>query len=73
VKLINLTGTVRNGGVFHGLKGSPITGVKFENCRLKADRGIVMDNTQDVDTSGLALEVKKGAAIVEKKSKASAN
>ena len=73
VKLINLTGTVRNGGVFHGLKGSPITDVKFVNCRLKADRGIVMDNTQDVDTSGLTLEVKEGTAIVEKKSRASAN
>jgi hypothetical protein len=38
VKLINISGRVNSGGVIHGLKGSPIKGVKFEKVTVSAHR-----------------------------------
>jgi polygalacturonase len=65
VKLVNVTGTVNSAGVIHGLKDSPVSGVKFENCHLAAQRGLVLENTRDIDVSGLKLEVKSGEPIVQ--------
>ncbi len=66
VRLINITGTVNSVGVIRGMKDSPITGVKFENCRLKAQRGLVLENTRDVDTAGLKLEVETGEPVLRR-------
>jgi polygalacturonase len=66
VQLINVTGTANSVGVLHGLKDSPITGVRFENCRLTAQRGLVLENTRDIDTSGLKLDVKSGDPIMDR-------
>lgn len=66
VKLINVTGTVNSVGILHGLKDSPITGVTFQNCHLKARRGLILQNTRDIDISGLQLEVENGPPIIER-------
>jgi polygalacturonase len=63
VKMINISGTVDSAGLIHGLQGSPIRDVTFENCRLAAQRGLMVDNVTNMDYSGLHLEVKSGEAI----------
>jgi polygalacturonase len=66
VKIINLHGTVESVGGISGLADSPILGVKFENCHLSAQRGLVLSNTRDVDTDGLEIKVQSGEPIVQR-------
>jgi polygalacturonase len=66
VKLINVSGTATIVGKLHGLKGSPITGVKFVDCHVTATKGLLLENTADIDTSGLHAEVKEGDAIIRR-------
>jgi polygalacturonase len=66
VKLINITGTVTTGGRIHGLKGSPIENVSFQNCVVTAQKGLVLENVRGLDTSGLKLTVAEGEAIVRR-------
>jgi polygalacturonase len=65
VKIINVSGDVRNVGVIHGLAGSPIQGVTFENCKITADRGFRLDHARNVDMKGLTIEVKQGDPITK--------
>ena len=66
VTIRNVTGTVRSVGMMHGLADSPILNVKFENCKITAQRGFVMENARNVDLSGLAVDVKEGEAITRR-------
>ncbi len=66
VKIINVSGTTANVGDMHGLEGSPIVNVSFENCRIKARRGFVLENVRDLDISGLTIEVEEGEAIIRR-------
>jgi polygalacturonase len=59
---INVTSTTRTVGVIHGLAGSPIQGVTFENCRISAQRGLRIDDARAVDLTGLKLDVKLQSA-----------
>jgi polygalacturonase len=63
VKMINISGTVNSVGVIHGLPGSPIQGLLFENCNLTAQRGLLLENVTNVDSSGLHLQVATGEAV----------
>ncbi len=64
VRFINFSGTAQSGGVIHGLKDSPIQDVKFENCKFTAQRGIDVQNANDLDFSGLDLKVAQGEPII---------
>ena len=64
VRLINFSGTAQSGGDMHGLKDGPIQGVKFKNCNITTQRGLVLSNVQDPDLSGLKLKVASGDPIV---------
>jgi exo-poly-alpha-galacturonosidase len=66
VKIINVSGTVRSVGDMHGLKDSPIRNLTFENCKIKAKKGFTLENVQDIDLSGLSIEVEQGEAIIRK-------
>jgi polygalacturonase len=66
VTIRNITGTVTSVGMMHGLVDSPIENVKFENCKITAQRGFVMENARKVDLSGLAVEVKEGEPITRR-------
>lgn len=66
IRLVNITGTASSGGILHGLKDSPIEDVAFENCKIVAQKGLVIENARNVDVSGLTLEVKEGEAIVQR-------
>jgi polygalacturonase len=63
VKIINVSGDVDSVGAIHGLAGSPIQGITFENCKITATRGFRLDHARNVDMKGLTLEVKQGEAI----------
>jgi exo-poly-alpha-galacturonosidase len=63
VKLINITGTANSVGSFHGTAADPITGVTFTGCEITAPRGLTLEHTRDVDTSGLKINGVTGDAI----------
>jgi polygalacturonase len=66
VTIRNVTGTVRSVGMMHGLADSPIENVKFENCKITAQRGFVMENARKVDLSGLTVDVKEGEPVTKR-------
>jgi polygalacturonase len=70
VRLINFSGTVQSVGVMHGLKDSPIQDVKFKNCKVTAQRGLVLGNVKDPDLSGLKLKVAEGEPIIRREAAA---
>lgn len=67
ITLKNVSGKVEHLGIIHGLKDSPVTGVKFINCRLTAQTGLKVENAVDNDFSGLNATVAEGEMIIEKK------
>jgi polygalacturonase len=69
VQLINVSGDAKSAGIMYGLPDSPIRDVKFENCKITADKGLEVQNIKDVDFSGLAITVKKGEPIIRKDAK----
>jgi len=66
VRLINVSGTVKSVGDIHGLEGSPIQGVTFSNCKLTADKGLLIEHARSVDLSGLKATVKEGEVVIQK-------
>src|SRR3954463_12124383 len=55
VKLINISGNVDAVGDIHGLEGSPIESVRFKNCHLNAQKGLLIEHAHNVELSGLKL------------------
>ena len=66
ITIRNITGTVNSVGMMHGLVDSPIENVKFENCKITAQKGFVMENARKVDLSGLTVDVKEGEPITRR-------
>ena len=66
IRLINFSGTAQAGGVIQGLKGCPIRDLKIENCKLTAQRGLVLSEVQDPDLTGLELKVAEGEPIIRR-------
>ena len=66
VKIINVSGTVENAGIIHGLKDSPIENVTFENCDIHAKKGLVLENVKNLDLSGLTITVEEGEPIIRR-------
>jgi polygalacturonase len=65
IKIINVSGDVESVGIMHGLAGSPIDGVSFEDCKITADKGFRLDHARNVELKGLTLDVKQGDAITK--------
>jgi exo-poly-alpha-galacturonosidase len=61
----NVTGDVNAVGEMLGLDNSPIQGVKFVNCNIKAQTGFIMRNVINIDTAGLKLQVAAGKSIIK--------
>jgi len=64
VKMINISGTVNSAGLIHGLRDSPIQGLTFENCQLKAQRGLTLEYVTNIDSAGLHLQVESGDPVI---------
>jgi polygalacturonase len=69
VKIINVSGTTQNVGDMHGLEDSPIRNVTFQNCHIKAQRGFTLENVEELDLSGLTIEVEQGEPIIRRNAK----
>jgi len=65
VKIINVSGDVNSVGIIHGLAGSPIRDIVFQNCDITAQKGFRLDHARNVDMTGLHLTVKDGEAITK--------
>jgi polygalacturonase len=63
VRIMNVSGDVMSVGAIHGLAGSPIQGVTFENCKITAQRGFRLDHARGVDLKGLTIDVKTGDPV----------
>ena len=68
IKIINVKGTVQTVGDMHGLPDSPVQGVTFADCEINAETGFVIEHVEDLDVSGLTINVKEGEPIIYKKS-----
>jgi polygalacturonase len=66
VRIIDVSGTTASVGLIHGLKDSPIQGVTFENCHVRAKKGLVIENVANLDLSGLDLKVEEGEAVIRR-------
>jgi polygalacturonase len=64
VKIINVRGTVRKVGIIRGLENSPIENVTFENCEIKAQRGLVLENVKNIGLTGLKITVDEGEPVI---------
>jgi hypothetical protein len=65
IRIVNVSGDVMSVGNIHGLPGSPIQGVTFDNCHIVATRGFRLDHARSVDMKGLTVDVKEGQPITE--------
>lgn len=65
VRIINVSGDAQSVGVMRGLAGSPIQDITFQNCKITADKGLVISHARNVDLTGLTLDVKQGEAITK--------
>jgi len=65
VRIVNVSGDVQTVGIIHGLADSPIEGIRFENCKITAQKGFRLDHARNVDLSGLQLDVKEGEAVTK--------
>jgi polygalacturonase len=64
IHFINITGSAASVGSMHGLKDSPIKNVTFKDCKISAQKGFRVDNIENIDFSGLTLDVKEGLPII---------
>ncbi|MGQ7947305.1 glycoside hydrolase family 28 protein [Flavobacterium sp. WC2509] len=69
VKIINVSGTTDVVGNMSGLEGSPIQGVQFENCNIKAQKGFTIKYANNVALSGLTITGVSGETIIRKEIK----
>lgn len=66
IRIINVTGTANAVGDISGLPTSPIQGVQFQDCNIKAEKGITIQYANKVDLSGLTITGVKGDAVIRK-------
>ena len=66
IKIINVSGTANAVGNMSGLEASPIQGVQFKNCTIEAQKGFVIQYTNDVDLTGLTITGVTGESVIRK-------
>jgi exo-poly-alpha-galacturonosidase len=64
VRLVRVSGTARAVGDMHGLPDSPIQGVQFRRCVLRARRGLVLEHVRGLRLRGLRAQPQQGPAVV---------
>lgn len=64
VRLIGIVGTAVAVGDMHGLPSSPIQGVRFRRCVIRARRGLLLENVHGIRLRGLRAQVQLGPAVV---------
>jgi exo-poly-alpha-galacturonosidase len=64
VRIVGVVGTAVAVGDLHGLPDSPIQGVKFRRCVIRARRGLLLENVHGIRLRGLRAQVQQGPAVV---------
>ena len=64
IRLVNVSGTATQVGTIRGLEDQPVDGIRFQACRITADKGLSIARAKNIDTSGLNATVKTGDAVV---------
>ncbi|MEI6945855.1 glycoside hydrolase family 28 protein [Paraflavisolibacter sp. H34] len=59
VRLVKIKGTVTSVGDIRGLAASPIRGVVFKKCSLRAQKTLVVEHAEQIDLSGLKQVIEK--------------
>lgn len=68
IRFKNIKGDAENIGNMYGFKDAPFgaESFSFENCRVKAKKGLETANAKEVDFKGLEIEVENGEKIYER-------
>lgn len=66
INIINVSGTTDLVGDMYGLEDSPIENVTFKKCTIKANRGFTTRYVEDLDLSGLDIQVEEGEPIIRR-------
>lgn len=71
IRFKNITGEAQSVGTMYGFKEATFQSDTFffENCRIKAEKGLSISNAKDVNFEGLTLEVAQGEKIYERAAK----
>ena len=64
----NINGEAQSAGTMYGFKEAPFGNDTFffENCHIKAQKGLSISNVANVNFKGLELEIKEGEKIYER-------
>ena len=64
----NINGEAQSAGTMYGFKETPFGNDTFffENCHIKAQKGLSISNVANVNFKGLELEIKEGEKIYER-------
>jgi polygalacturonase len=62
LRLISVSGPVESAGLIR----SAIQNLKFTNCNITAQRGLILENAGSIDTTGLRVTAREGDAIIRK-------
>lgn len=68
IRFKNIKGDAENIGNIYGFKDAPFTAdsFSFENCQVKAKKGLEVSNAKEVNFEGLEMEVEQGEKIYER-------
>lgn len=68
IRFRNIRGEAKSVGTMYGFKDAPFgpDSFHFENCNIKAERGLSIANVEGVNFEGLNLEVSAGEKIFER-------
>jgi exo-poly-alpha-galacturonosidase len=64
VRIVGVVGTAVAVGDLHGLPNSPIQGVQFRRCIIRARHGLLLENVHGIRLRGLRAQVQQGPAVV---------
>jgi hypothetical protein len=62
VRIVGVAGTAVTLGSLHDLPDSPIQGVQFRGCVIRARRGLLLENVHGIRLRG--LRVRQGPAVM---------
>lgn len=65
ITIKDVTGSGKCAGLLQGLEESPLKNIVFQNVKITAETGLRVHNADDVNLSGLALEVALGEAVIK--------
>ena len=68
IRIINVKGNVRSVGTMYGFTDAPFGKdvFYFENCEISAQKGLSIDNADDVSFAGLTIDVEQGEKIIKR-------